>query len=183
MGKSIVRTRRPLILGIHRPRPSGDHPRRNLRRNLRREAIEMRRTQRLHLTHFDGLTPFHWVAKLWRMARLMPEAKLASIERRRQALIRLAQTTLPDIGPIHSLERDPRRLDPPSVAALRKAGAIHDLGHDPAEAVIARGLLTRAEFLPEAFDREMARMYPRLEPVLQDWQVLETTERGRVATG
>lgn len=172
MGKSFLRTGQPLIVGIHRPRPAKDHP----QRHLAREAVRIHRTQAMHLVHYDGVTPFHWVSKLWRMAETMPADSLLRQNEGRRALIRQARSTLPEVAPIRALERSLRHLDPESIAQLRKARALHDLPHDPADAVAAHGLLPSAAVTPEAFDREMVEMYPGLAPIHDAWRALETTQ-------
>ena len=170
LGKSFLRTGQPLVVGIHRPRPSEDHPRRDLGRN----AFRMHRSRSLHLIHFDGLTPFHWIVKLWRMARLMPDDKLALQGPGRKKLIRRTRITLPEIAPLRVIGQELRHLDPDSIAALGDAGRLHDLPRDPADPVVARGLLPRSDFHPDAFDNEMVRMYPAAKPLLNAWRALET---------
>lgn len=172
LGKSFVRTNRQLIIGIHRPRPNKDHP----HRNLGREAVMLKRVQSLYITHFDGLTPFHWFAKLWRMASFMKEAHFQRQGAGRQALIQTVRKTLPETGPVQTLARRLRHLDQDSVSVLQQAGAFHPLRPSPSALVIKRGLLSEAGYHPDSFDTEMVNMYPQLQDLYHLWSVNAATD-------
>lgn len=130
-GKSMVRTNRDLLQGIHSPRAPAD-----AERLLAFPALNAR------VLHFDGLTGFHWVMKLLRgwSDRGRGQAVHGGLVSARQAQIRFVDENQGNMRALMDLHQQVKALMPEDIERLANLGLLSEVRIDPVKAVADLGL-------------------------------------------
>lgn len=150
VGKALVRARRGYRLHVHAPRQSdGAMP-------------PFRVARRVHLLHFDGLTPRHWAAKTLRYAA-QPDATLeALLHGERQAQVRYVRDRCGTLAEILAFHARLMRLDAGRASALRAADKLSVPKVDPAGVLAAALPGADLGLRPDAFDAALGPEYAAL---------------------
>lgn len=164
-GKSIMRTGRNLVPGIHTPR-----------RLKEDRAIPLRGwpIHRARLLHFDGLTSLHWSAKLLRAA-------LAGDQN-----YKTRRGRVPDQQRVHQIKRMKKHQENPKKAfdmhqhlktipqadldRLRILGVLEEYSISPARDIAALGLAESIDLSRAAFDLALTEQQPQVFGWYAPWQ-------------
>lgn len=133
-GKSVVRTRRVLQMGLHWPKPYAFW---GGTRDIADAPAFHRFAAGAHIAHFDGLTPRHWLLKLLRKYQLAARAAgpgqaadLANRTDARKRQIHAVREARGDATALFALTRM-QELGPVVMRRLRQEGGLLDIAPDP----------------------------------------------------
>ena len=148
VGKTLVRTKRDLHLSLHRAR-IGD-------RDAFRFAKEQSATG-IELLHYDGMTPFHWAAKLIR--RAAKGVEFAQTTNVRMRLLQLVEFAIraDDIVALKSYALDLQSLSNEAQSEMEAEGALFAASIDPASSAM-RLFGPHWDWSVSAFDAAVLRM-------------------------
>lgn len=164
IGKSMMRTGRPLLPGIHTPRRPRAY------RNVPFEAWDI---QRARLLHFDGLTALHWSAKLLRAAiaqdQRRGEAKSGVPDHRNNQITRM-QGLGANIENAWSMHETLKTIRDVQMKRLRALALIEDYALTIEQDIQALGLDREIDLSREAFDAALAALQPQISEWYVPWQ-------------
>ncbi len=111
IGKALSRTGRGYRLHVHGPRGPEGMP-------------AFREARRVHILHFDGLTPRHWAAKTLRYAAASDDVIGALLHAERQAQVRYVRDACRTMDDVLAFHRRLLHLDTARRDALQKLGKL-----------------------------------------------------------
>lgn len=149
-GKSGVRVRAGLRLGVHNATRTGSEGRQ------RRAAKRISTTARL--LHFDGVTPLHWVVKCLRYLQTPVDVQSAILQPHRAAQMEWMSNRCTDIGSVHAAHRTLFTATRERQRQLQKFGLLRDIPFDPEQVLGARC----PDLSVSAFDADVIQRNPWL---------------------
>lgn len=151
-GKSVVRTDRPMAMGIHSPRRPGNPLKSIIAPNV-------------HVLHFDGLTGLHWVSKLlrgWNAASSV-SSSASGLGPARQKQIQFVEENGSEMAALFDLHLKVKTLMPQELDRLEALGMIVRDHIDPAKSIRNLGLSQEVSLSTWDYDA-------LLDPVLPDFE-------------
>ena len=153
IGKSLMRTGRLMVPGLHRP---------YLKRSAEQRDLRYLNFASAEICHFDGLTRLHWASKLLRYQAMgmYGEGDKADWARAAQSAY-LSESASPVDAAIelHGLLKE---LDTESEARLEAAGMLRCCEVDPPQAVAELCPWFECDYAADSFDLEVLAAMPEL---------------------
>lgn len=160
-GKSVVRTGRDCLMGIHSPRARSG-----------RDALLLWPATMARVLHFDGLTGFHWIMKLLRgwSDRGGGAAAHGGLVPSRQAQIGYVDENRGDMFALLQLHQKLKALPPADLARMEALGLVRRPQIDPGAALRAIG--QAGDLSVRAFDDGLDFDVPDLDRHRTRWRRL-----------
>ncbi|MCH2077936.1 MAG: glycosyltransferase family 2 protein [Rhodobacteraceae bacterium] len=141
-GKTICRTGQDLVMSIHGPRDQ--------------DTMNLMEAQSLHLLHFDGLTPFHWLLKRLKYASLPHAEAKKNTDHYRWNQIGALQT-MDTLDEARRFQEELTFLKPEFATKLRALGLLEDAPTFEIGAALRKYSLDDLDLSAARFDRRLRR--------------------------